>query len=82
MGDFNHSGICWTDNIAGHKQYRRFLECIDESFLLQVIEEPMRRGTMLDLVLTNEEELVGNVKLKGSLSCSDHKMVELRDLGQ
>ncbi|PKU43228.1 rna-directed dna polymerase from mobile element jockey-like [Limosa lapponica baueri] len=35
-----------------------------------------RRGPMLDPVLTNMEELVGNVKLKGSLGCSDHEMVD------
>ncbi|GAB0206807.1 hypothetical protein GRJ2_003146300 [Grus japonensis] len=80
MGDFNHPNIRWRDNTAGHKQSRRFLECIDDNFLLQVIEEPMRRGAMLDLVLTNKEGLVGDVKLKGSLGCSDHKMVEFRIL--
>ncbi|PKU41096.1 rna-directed dna polymerase from mobile element jockey-like [Limosa lapponica baueri] len=31
---------------------------------------------MLDLVLTDKEGLVGNVKLKGSLGCSDREMVE------
>ena len=61
MGDLNHPDICWRDNTAGHKQSRRFLECVDDNFLLQVIEEPRRRGAMLDLVLT-KEELVGNVK--------------------
>ncbi|GAB0209752.1 hypothetical protein GRJ2_003440900 [Grus japonensis] len=35
---------------------------------------------MLDLVLTNKEGLVGDVKLKGSLGCSDHEMVEFRML--
>jgi len=34
---------------------------------------------MLDLVLTNKEGLVGNVKLKG-LVCSDHEMVEFKIL--
>ncbi|XP_009697831.1 PREDICTED: sentrin-specific protease 7-like, partial [Cariama cristata] len=38
------------------------------------IEELTRRGAMLDLVLTNKEGLVGNVKLKGNLGCSDHEM--------
>ena len=33
-----HPDICWRDNTAGHRQARRFLECIDDSFLLQVIE--------------------------------------------
>ena len=58
MGDFNHPIIFWRVNTAGHKQSRRSLECVD-NFLLQVIEEPMRRGAMLDLVLTSKEELVG-----------------------
>jgi len=39
----------------------------------------MRRGEMLDLILTNKEGLVGNVMLKG-LGCSDHKMVEFKIL--
>ncbi|GAB0209401.1 hypothetical protein GRJ2_003405800 [Grus japonensis] len=80
MGDFNHPDICWRDNAAEHKQSRKFLECVDDNFLLQVTEEPTRRGAMLDLVLTNKEGLVGDVKLKGSLGCSDHKMVEFRIL--
>ncbi|GAB0188602.1 hypothetical protein GRJ2_001325500 [Grus japonensis] len=33
---------------------------------------------MLDLVLTSKEGLVGNAKLKGSLGCSDHEMVEFK----
>ncbi|GAB0193896.1 hypothetical protein GRJ2_001854900 [Grus japonensis] len=77
MGDFNHPSICWRDNTAGHKQSRKFLEYIDDN-LLQVIEEPKRRGAMLDLVLSNKEGLVGDVKLKGSLGCSDHEMVEFK----
>ena len=80
MGDFNHPNICWRDNTAGHRQARRFLECVEDNFLLQVTEEPTRRGAMLDLVLTNKEGLVGNVKVKGSLGCSDHKMVEFKIL--
>ncbi|PKU42977.1 hypothetical protein llap_6738 [Limosa lapponica baueri] len=42
--------------------------------------EPTRRGAMLDLVLTNNKGLVGNVKLKGNLGCSDHEMVEFKIL--
>ncbi|GAB0187094.1 hypothetical protein GRJ2_001174700 [Grus japonensis] len=76
MEDFSHPDICWRDNTAGRKQSRRFLECIDDNFLLQVIQEPTRRGAMLDLVLINKEGLVGNAKLKGSLVCSDHEMVQ------
>ncbi|GAB0205257.1 hypothetical protein GRJ2_002991300 [Grus japonensis] len=82
MENFSHPDICWRGNTAGHKQSRKFLECTDDNVLLQAIEESMRRGTTLDLVLTNKEGLVGNMnlKLKGSLGCSDHKMVEFKIL--
>ncbi|GAB0188654.1 mitochondrial enolase superfamily member 1 [Grus japonensis] len=80
MGDFNHPDICWRDNAAERKQSRKFLECVDDHLLLQVIEEPTRRGAMLDLTLTNKEGLVGDGKLKGSLGCSDHETVEFRIL--
>ncbi|GAB0183727.1 hypothetical protein GRJ2_000838000 [Grus japonensis] len=80
MGDSNHPNTCSRDNTAEHMQSRNFLECVSDNFLLQVIEEPTRRSAMLDLVPTNKEGLVGNVKLKGSLGCSDHEMVEFRIL--
>ncbi|KAJ7413819.1 glycerol kinase [Willisornis vidua] len=38
-------------------------------------EEPAKTGAALDLVLANKQELVGNVKLKGSLSCSGYEIV-------
>lgn len=35
---------------------------------------------MMDLILTNKQELVVNVKLKGSLSCSEHEIREFEIL--
>jgi len=40
---------------------------------------------LVDLVLTNTSELIKDVKIEGSLGCSDHALVEfmvLRDKGQ
>ncbi|PKU42006.1 hypothetical protein llap_7684 [Limosa lapponica baueri] len=78
MGDFSHPDICWRNNTAGHKQSRRFLEYVDDNFLLQGTEE-QRRGAVLGFT-TTKEGLVGNVKLKGSLGFSDHEMVEFKIL--
>jgi len=47
---------------------------------MQVVEEPTRKGALLDLVLTNMDGLVEDVKVGGRLSCSDHEMVEFRIL--
>ncbi|PKU41825.1 fh1 fh2 domain-containing protein 3 [Limosa lapponica baueri] len=64
----------------GHKQARTFLECVDDNFLLQVAEKPRKRDALLDFILTNKEGLIGNVKIKGNLGCSDHKVVQFRIL--
>ena len=81
MGDFNHPDICWEDHTARHAQSRRLLQCIDDNFLTQVVQEPTRRGALLDLVLTNTEGLVRDVKVGGTLGCSDHEMMEFRIMG-
>jgi len=53
---------------------------IDDNFLTKMVEEPTTRGVLLDLVLTNEQGLAGDVEVGGSLGCSDHEKVELRNL--
>jgi len=80
MGTFNHPDISWEDHTARHMQSRRFLQSIDDNFLMQVVEEPTRKGVLLDLVLKNKEGLVEDVKVGGRLGCSDHEMVEFRIL--
>jgi len=47
---------------------------------MQVVEEPTSRAVLLDLVLTNKDGLVEDVKAGGRLGCSDHEMVEFRIL--
>ncbi|PKU48939.1 glycerol kinase [Limosa lapponica baueri] len=81
MGDFNHPDICWEGYTAKHIQSRRFLQYIDVNFLTQVVEEPTRKGVLLDLVLTNKEGLVEDIKVGGSLCCSDHEKTEFRIVG-
>jgi len=68
MRDFNHPDISWEDHTARHSQSRRFLQSIDDKFLVQVVEEPTRKGALLDLVLTNKEGLIEDVQVAGSLS--------------
>ena len=53
VGDFNFPDICWKYNIAQRKQSKRFLECVEDSFLTQLVREPTRGGALLDLLFTN-----------------------------
>lgn len=53
---------------------------MEDNILMHVVEEPVRKGVLLDLVLTNKEGPVGDVKAGGSLGCSDHQIVEFRNM--
>lgn len=71
MGDFYHLSVCCRKKLAGHMQTRTCLEHMESKFLMQTIHEHTRGEALLDLLLTSEEELLDDVKFKGSLACSD-----------
>ncbi|KAF4795873.1 RNA-directed DNA polymerase from mobile element jockey-like protein [Turdus rufiventris] len=48
----------------------------DDIRLAKVMEEPMRNGVLLDLILTKKEGLIGDVKVGSSLGYSDHEIME------
>ncbi|KAK4832424.1 hypothetical protein QYF61_023103 [Mycteria americana] len=68
--------VCWKYNTAETKQSRRFLECVADNFLTQLVREPTREGAPLDLLFTNRERLVSRVMVGGHLGQSDHEMIE------
>ena len=57
MGDFNYPGTCWEKNVAMHESSIRFLESVEDRFLLQMLDVLTRNSTLLDLLLTNREDL-------------------------
>ena len=65
--------------MAWRKQPRRILECVANTGLMQVINNPAREDDLLVLLLTNKEELVGNAKIKG-LICNNHETVDFKIL--
>ncbi|GAB0179832.1 mitochondrial enolase superfamily member 1 [Grus japonensis] len=73
MRDFNLPDICWKYNTAERKQSRRFLECVEDNFLTELVSEPTRKVVLLDLLFANREGLVGDVMTGGHLGHSDHK---------
>jgi len=82
MEDFNLTDICWKYNTAEMKQYRRFLECMEDNFLMQLVSKPIRGGASLDLLFTNREGLVGDMVVRGCLGLSDHEMTEFSVCGK
>ncbi|PKU45296.1 rna-directed dna polymerase from mobile element jockey-like [Limosa lapponica baueri] len=82
VGDFNFPDICWRYNTAEREQSRRFLERVEDNFITQLVSEPTRESTLLDLLLVNREGLVGDVKVQGCLGQSDHEIIEFSILAE
>ena len=70
LGDFNFPDICWKYNTAEQDQSQRFLECVGDTFLMQLVSDP------LDLLFVNREGLVDDVAVGGRLGHSDHEIIE------
>ncbi|GAB0177331.1 mitochondrial enolase superfamily member 1 [Grus japonensis] len=79
MGDFNLPDVRWKYSTAERKQSMRFLECVEENFLTQLVSEPTREGGPLDLLLVNRGGLVGDVMVGDHLECSDPEMMRVFD---
>lgn len=67
---FNQQNVFYKGNAMGSKQSRRHLSSLD-SFLVQLLHKPTRVEVSLNLVLTNAEELIKEVKIGNNLSCSN-----------
>ena len=83
VGDFNYKKINWKSwtSPGDEDTYEfAFIEGIRDCFLHQHIEEPTRRRgndepSLLDLVLTNEDTQVSNLKHRAPLGKSDHDVI-------
>ena len=84
-GDFNYPNINWRDwSTPGDNPYNEeflFVEEIRAAYLYQHVEEATRgRGTnephILDLIITNEENMIDGIEANSPLGKSDHSVLE------
>ena len=80
LGDFNYPEISWdnwsTNRNATHNSFK-FLECLRDNYLFQLIEKPtrVREGqtrNVLDLAITNKDDWNSNIEYLDQLRASDH----------
>ena len=82
MRDFNYRDICWKTCSAKNEKSNKFLTCLADNFISQKVEGAIRGSACLDLILTNREELVDEVKVVGALGSSDHVILDFMILGK
>jgi len=62
--------------LLGKQQFRRFLVSIEDNFLAQVIDITSRGEALVNMVLISADEIIKEMKIKGSMGCSGHAVVE------
>ena len=80
MGDFNYKDIDWETescSVSSDHPASKFLQSCKDNFLVQMQRSPTRfknyqTPSLLDLVLTNKEELITNIDTEAGLGKSDH----------
>jgi hypothetical protein len=85
MGDFNWKEIDWntmTAKAGDEHITHKFIECIRDCFIHQHVDFPTRyrEGNIpstLDLVFTNEEQLISNITPLSPLGKSDHVVLNI-----
>ena len=77
-GDFNYPGIDWSSQRSEKSwQEQTFLESFRDWFLWQHVEKPTRyrvqqTANILDLVITNEQTMIGEINYGEPVGKSDH----------
>ena len=59
MMDFNFLDICWDYNTEEREQFWRFLECVKDNFLTQLVKETTRGSKILDLLFVKRRSCGG-----------------------
>lgn len=85
LGDINHPDICWKISMESCRQSRMLLEYIKDNFLSQLIDSPTKREAVLNLLLTDANDLISDIRIGDCRGYRDNTMVEfavLRDIRQ
>ena len=72
--DFNHSSIDWGSLHSGAEGVK-FVNLVQDCFLVQHVDQPTRGNNILDLVLSSNEALVENLLVNEPFGTSDHNAI-------
>ncbi|XP_052792152.1 uncharacterized protein LOC128226308 [Mya arenaria] len=80
MGDFNYPYIDWDNHTTSdndNSDSDQFIECLRDCFFHQHVKEPTiyrgnQRPSLLDLIFTNEENVIKDLHYRAPLGNSDH----------
>ena len=77
VGDMNIPSINWENDTATTEYGRRFVDCVNDNYLEQLIEHPTRyrhgnNPSLLDLILTSDPDIVSSLEYRDPFGKCDH----------
>lgn len=85
VGDFNLPNVNWEGKSSTRRDNfsNQFVDLLDDLFLTQLINQPTRmrdgqQSNLLDLLITNHEEIIEFWELNPPLGKSDHLVLDFR----
>ena len=79
--DFKFLSLLWKNNhpkidINLNSQQQKFVSMMSELFLLNVVNVPTHKdNNILDLVLTNDIDMISSLRVDENEKFSDHKLI-------
>ena len=85
LGDFSYQKVNWNlpSTSCATRSAKEFQKCIFENFLHQMVAVPTRYRLnnlplLLDLIITNNEDLISPLNFSSPLGKSDHVLIEFQ----
>ncbi len=78
MGDMNYSDIDWDSRIGRSSDAQLFIDCLDDAFLTQHVQQNTRGISRLDLVISRDPDIVQDLYVLDKLATSDHNTILFR----
>lgn len=69
--------VFWEYNTTERKESGRFLECVEDKFLMQLVKEPNSEDTPLDLLFAKRKGRLCYEKIRGHLGHSSPEMIRV-----
>ena len=77
IGDFNFRELRW-DKSETLQDDHPLINCINDNFMYQLVNEPSRNDNFLDLIFSSDENVIENVAVREHLGTSNHNIIEFK----
>ena len=81
LGDYNFRKIDWSKGEGNSQLEKSFIDTVNESCLVQMIDKPTRGNNILDLVCISDPSCKDKLEVEESFALSHHKSIKVPGLG-